>query len=33
VSQWNLELAELDDPARLFVGPMTLAVMATRIRT
>lgn len=30
VTQWDRELAELDDPARLFVSPMTLAVIATR---
>jgi SAM-dependent methyltransferase len=30
VTQWDRELAELDDPARLFVSPMTLAVIATK---
>ena len=30
VAQWDRELAELDDPTRLFVSPMTLAVMATK---
>jgi hypothetical protein len=30
VTQWDLELAELDDPARLFVSPMTVAVIATK---
>jgi SAM-dependent methyltransferase len=30
VSQWDRELAELDDPKRLFVGPMTLGVVAQR---
>jgi SAM-dependent methyltransferase len=30
VGQWDRELAELDDPTRLFVGPMTVAVMATK---
>jgi SAM-dependent methyltransferase len=30
VTEWDRELAELDDPARLFVSPMTLAVIATK---
>ena len=30
VSQWDRELAELDDPGRLFVMPMTLSVIATK---
>lgn len=30
VSQWDRELAELDDPTRLFVSPMTVAVIATK---
>jgi SAM-dependent methyltransferase len=30
VSQWDRELAELDDPARLFVMPMTVSVIATK---
>ena len=30
VTQWDRELAELDDPTRLFVSPMTLAVIATK---
>jgi SAM-dependent methyltransferase len=30
VTQWDLELAELDDPTRLFVSPMTIAVIATK---
>jgi SAM-dependent methyltransferase len=30
VTQWNHELAELDDPTRLFVSPVTIAVIATR---
>jgi 2-polyprenyl-3-methyl-5-hydroxy-6-metoxy-1,4-benzoquinol methylase len=30
VAQWDRELAELDDPTRLFVSPMTIAVMATK---
>jgi hypothetical protein len=30
VTQWDSELAELDDPTRLFVSPMTLAVIATK---
>lgn len=30
VSQWNRELAELDDPTKLFVGPATIAVIATK---
>ena len=30
VSQWDRELAELDDPGKLFVGPMTLGVIATK---
>jgi hypothetical protein len=28
--EWDRELAELDDPKRLFVSPMTLAVIATK---
>jgi SAM-dependent methyltransferase len=28
VAGWDRELAELDDPARLFVGPMTVSVIA-----
>jgi Methyltransferase domain len=31
VTQWDRELAELDDPTRLFVSPMTVAVIATKI--
>ena len=31
VTQWDRELAELDDPTRLFVSPMTLAVIATKL--
>lgn len=30
VTQWDRELAELDDPARLFVAPMTVSVIATK---
>jgi SAM-dependent methyltransferase len=30
VGQWDRELAELDDPTRLFVSPMTVAVMANK---
>jgi len=30
VSQWNRELAVLDDPAMLFVGTMTVSVMAKK---
>jgi SAM-dependent methyltransferase len=30
VADWDRELAELDDPARLFVSPMTVSVIATR---
>jgi hypothetical protein len=30
VTQWDRELAELDDPSKLFVAPMTVAVMATK---
>jgi hypothetical protein len=30
VTQWDRELAELDDPTRLFVSTMTLAVIATK---
>ena len=30
VTQWDRELAELDDPTRLFVSPMTIAVIATK---
>jgi hypothetical protein len=30
VTQWDRELAELDDPARLLVSVMTLAVIATK---
>jgi SAM-dependent methyltransferase len=30
VAEWDRELAELDDPARLFVGPMTVSVIANR---
>src|SRR5262249_29504858 len=30
VTQWDRELAELDDPSQLFVGPMTVSVIAKR---
>ena len=30
VTEWDRELAELDDPTRVFVSPMTLAVIATK---
>jgi len=30
ITQWDRELAELDDPTRLFVSPMTIAVIATK---
>jgi hypothetical protein len=30
VTQWDCELAELENPERLFVSPMTLAVIATK---
>jgi SAM-dependent methyltransferase len=30
VSQWDRELAELDDPSKLFVAPMTIAVIARK---
>ena len=30
VSQWDRELAALDDPSLLFVAPMTLSVIATK---
>ena len=30
VADWDRELAELDDPARLFVGPMTVSVLANK---
>ena len=30
ITQWDSELAELDDPTRLFVSPMTIAVIATK---
>ena len=30
VSQWDRELAELDDPTRMFVAPMTVSVIARR---
>ena len=30
VAQWDCELAELEDPAQLFVSPMTLAVIAKK---
>jgi hypothetical protein len=30
VSAWDRELAELDDPSKLFVGPMTIAVIARK---
>jgi len=30
VADWDRELAELDDPARLFVSPMTVSVIANK---
>jgi hypothetical protein len=30
VSQWDRELATLDDPSLTFVGPMTVSVIATK---
>jgi SAM-dependent methyltransferase len=30
VSQWDRELAALDDPSLLFIGPMTVSVIATK---
>ena len=30
VADWDRELAELDDPTRLFVGPMTVSVIAIK---
>jgi SAM-dependent methyltransferase len=30
VAGWDRELAELDDPAKLFVGPMTVSVIANK---
>ena len=30
VSPWEAELAVLDDPTRLFVGPMTVSAVATK---
>ena len=30
VSAWDRELAELDEPSRLFAGPMTVSVIATK---
>jgi SAM-dependent methyltransferase len=30
VSQWDRELAKLDDPGRLFIGPMTVSVIAVK---
>jgi len=30
ITQWDRELAELDDSTRLFVSPMTIAVIATK---
>ena|SRR5690242_14729755 len=30
VSQWDRELAALDDPSLIFVGPMTVAVIARK---
>jgi SAM-dependent methyltransferase len=30
VSQWDCELAELDDPSKLFIAPMTIAVIARK---
>jgi SAM-dependent methyltransferase len=30
VTDWDRELAELDDPTRLFVGPMTVSVIANK---
>jgi SAM-dependent methyltransferase len=30
VTEWDRELAELDDPSRLFVGPMTVSVIANK---
>jgi len=30
ITQWDRELAELDDPTRLFVSPMTIALIATK---
>ena len=30
VSQWDRELAQLDDPSRLFAGPMTVSVIASK---
>ena len=32
VSQWDRELADLDDPTQSFVGPATIAVIATKRR-
>jgi ubiquinone/menaquinone biosynthesis C-methylase UbiE len=32
VAEWDRELAELDDPTRLFVGPMTVSVIANKSR-
>src|SRR5262245_18941001 len=33
VTEWDRELAELDDPTRLFVGPMTVSVIASKNAT
>jgi len=30
IAEWDRELAELDDPTRLFVGPMTVSVVANK---
>jgi SAM-dependent methyltransferase len=30
VADWDRELSELDDPAKLFVGPMTVSVIANK---
>jgi hypothetical protein len=30
IAEWDRELAELDDPTRLFVGPMTVSVIANK---